>query len=101
MAQSTDSNLRGIPRHTVESPTQWTNWIDQFHSASMAKENLNIDNLNKKLESETIIPILEGSQESETDTKRKTRVFRNKEVVRVYENTEDKRITEDKRKMEG
>ena len=75
MAQSTtDSNLRGIsafwPNHTVEPPTQWNNWIDQFHLAINAKENLDIDNLKETVEGETTLPILEGAQESETDQQR-------------------------------
>ena len=83
MAQSTnDSNLRGIPdfrpTHTVEPPTQWNNWIDQFHLAIIAKENLDIDNLKEPVEGETTLPILEGAQESETDQQRKTREARNR-----------------------
>ena len=63
MAQSsTDSNLRGTPafrpNHTVEPPTQWTNWIYQFHLAIIAKENLDIDNLKEPLELETTNSIL-------------------------------------------
>ena len=78
MAQSTtDSNLRGIPsfwpNHTLESPTHWNNWIDQFHLAMIAKENLYIDNLKEPVEGETTIPILEGAQESEFDQQRKAR----------------------------
>ena len=78
MAQSTtDLNLRGIsafwPNHTVEPPTHWNNWIDQFHLAIIAKENLNIDNLKEPVEGETTLPILEGAQESEIDQQRKTR----------------------------
>ena len=58
MVQSSfDSNLRGIPafrpNHTVEPPTQWNNWIDQFHLAIIAKENLDIDNLKEPVEGET------------------------------------------------
>ena len=90
MAQSTtDSNLRGNPAFwpnlTVEPPTQWTNWVDEFHLAIIAKENLDIDNLKEPLESETTIPILEGAQESEIESQRKAREARNKETMRVYE----------------
>ena len=106
MAQpSTDSNLRAIPafwpNHLIEPPTQWNNWIDQFHLAIIAKENLDIDNLKEPLELETTIPILEGAQESETDPKRKAREARNKETMRVYEHAEDKRLAEDIRKLGG
>ena len=70
MAQSsTDSNLWGIPafwpNHTVESPTQWINWLYQFNLAIIAKKNLEIDNLKEPLEQETRIPLLEGVQDSE------------------------------------
>ena len=106
MAQSTtDSNLRGIPafwpNHRVEPPTQWNNWIDQFHLAIIAKENLDIDNLKEPVEGETTLPILEGAQESETGQQRKAMEFRNKEVMRVYEHAEEKRLAEDKRKFIG
>ena len=48
-----------------------------------------------------MIPVLEGAQESETDPQRKTREARNKETMRVYENAEDKRLAEEKRKFGG
>ena len=93
--QSTDSNLRGIiafwPNHTVEPPTQWTNWFDQLHLTIIAKENLDINNLKEPLESETTIPVLDGTQESEKETRRKAREARNQEKLRVYENAEDER----------
>ena len=97
MAQSsTDSNLRGVlafwPNHTVEPPTQWINWIDQFHLAIIAKEKLDIDSLTEPLELETTMPILEGAQDSEEEQQRKAREARNKEAMRVFEHTEDKRI---------
>ena len=106
MAQSaTDSNLRGIPafwpNHTVEPPAQWNNWIDQFHLAIIAKENLDIDNLKEPMEGETTLPILEGAQESETDQQRKAREARNKETMRVYEHAEEKRLAEEKQKFGG
>ena len=101
MAQSTtDPNLPGIPgfrpNHTVEPPTQWNNWIDQFHLAIIAKENLDIDNLKEPLEVETTIPVLEGAQESETDPQRKAREARSKEIMRVYEHAKDKRLADEK-----
>ena len=90
MAQSTtDSNLRGIPafwpNHTVEPLTHWNNWIDQFHLAIIAKENLDIDNLEEPMEGETTIPVLEGAPDSETDPQKKSREARNKKTMRVYE----------------
>ena len=106
MAQSTtDSSRRGTPafwrNHTVEPLTQWNNWINQFHLAIIAKENLDIDNLKGPVEGETTLPILEGAQESETDQKRKTREARNKETMRVYEHAEEKRLAEEKVKFGG
>ena len=106
MAQSsTDSNLRGIPafwpNHTIEPPTQWNNWIDQFHLAIIGKENLDIDNLKEPLELETTIPILEGAQETENEPQRKAREARNKKTMRVYEHARDKRMAEEKRQFGG
>ena len=80
---------------------QWNNWIDQFHLAIIANENLDIDNLKEPLELETTIPILKGAQESENEPHRKAREARNKETMRVYEHAEDKRIAEEKRKFRG
>ena len=106
MAQSTtDSNPRGIPafwpNHAVEPPTQWNNWIDQFHLAIIAKENLDIDNLKEPVEEETTLPILEGAQESETDPQRKATEARIKETMRVYEHAEEKKLAEEKQKFGG
>ena len=106
MAQSsTDSNLRGIaafwPNHTIEPPTQWANWIDEFHLAIIAKENLDIDNLKEPLELETTIPILEGVQESEKELQRKAREAKNKEIMRVFGLAEDKKFSEEKGKFGG
>ena len=96
MAQLSDSKLRGIPaswpNHTIERPT---------HLAIIAKENIDIDNLKDSAQSETKIPILEGAQDSKTETQRKDREARNKEVLKIYEKAEDKRIDEEKRKFES
>ena len=93
MAQlSTDLNLLGIPafwpNHTVEPPTQWTNWIDQFQLAIIAKENLDIDNLNEQLEQETTIAILEGAQDLENERQR------NKETKKLCEFTNNQKRSE-------
>ena len=77
------------------------NWIDQFHLAIIAKENLDIDNLKEPVEGETTLSILEGAQESEIDQQRKAGEARNKEVMRVYEHAEEKRLAEEKRKFGG
>ena len=80
---------------------QWNNWIDQFHLAIIANENLDIDNLKEPLELETTIPILKSAQESENEPHRKAREARKKETMRVYEHAEDKRIAEEKRNFRG
>ena len=93
MAQSFDFNLQVIPAfwpiHTIEPHTQWCNRIEQFHLAITVKENIDIDNLKNPVELEAEIPILEGAQDSETETQRKARKARNKEIMKVYENAED------------
>ena len=105
MAQSTDSSL-GNSRllakpYCKESPAQWTNWIDQLLLPIIAKENLGIDILKEPVESVTEILIIEGAQDSETETQRKARDAKNKEVMCVYGNAEDKRITDEKIKVRG
>ena len=62
---------------------------------------MDIDNLKEPLELETTIPMLEDAQGSENETQRKPREARNKEVLRVNENAEDKKILEKKRKFRG
>ena len=69
--------------------------------AIIAKENLDIDNLKEPVEGETTLLILEGAQGSKTDQKRKAREARNKEVMRVYEHAEEKKLAEEKRKFGG
>ena len=69
--------------------------------ALMAKVGFDIDNLKDPVESEVEIPISEGAQDSETETQRKARETRNIEVMKVYDNAEDKRIAEEKRKIGG
>ena len=104
MAQPSNTNLQGIPafspNHNDEPPTNWSNWIDQFHLAIIVEENIDIDNQKDPVKSETDIPILEGAQNSETEIQRKAREVRSKEVMKFYENAEDKRIAE-KRKLGG
>ena len=106
MAQSsTDSNLRGIPafwpNHNIEPPTQWTNCIDQFHLAIIAKENLGIGNLKEPLDLETTVPVLEGAQESEIEPQRKVWEARNKETLGIFEHAEDKGIAEEEKQKFG
>ena len=103
MVQTSDSNLRGTLAFWLKKYcrfTQWTNWIDQLHLVIIAKENLDKDNIREPLELETEVLILEGTQDSENETQRKAKEARNKEPMRVYENAEDKRIMEQKRKLD-
>ena len=103
MAQSNDSNVRGIPpfwpNHTLEPPHAWTQWSDQFQLSIIAKENLDLESLHGQDIPETQIPILEQATGSESDTERANRESRNKNAMKQYESTEEKRINEEKRKF--
>ena len=105
MAQSKDSNVRGIlpfwPNHTLEPPHAWTQGSDQFQLAIIAKENLDLESLHGPEIPETQIPILEQTTGSESDTKRVNRETRNKNAMKQYESAEEKRISEEKRKFNG
>ena len=67
----------------------------------MAKVGFDLDNLKDPVESEIEIPTSEGAQDSETETQRKAREARNKELMKIYDNAEDKRIADEKRKIGG
>ena len=105
MAQSNDSNVRGIPpfwpNHTLEPPHAWTQWSDQFQLAIIAKENLDLESLNGPEIPETQIPILEQATGSESDAEKANRESRNKSTMKQYESAEEKRINEEKRKFNG
>ena len=105
MAQSNDSNVRGIPpfwpNHTLEPPHAWTQWSDQFQLAIIAKENLDIESLHGPEIPETQIPILEQATGSESDAEKANRESRNKSTMKQYESAEEKRINEEKRKFNG
>ena len=60
-----------------------------------AKENLDSNNIKFQLESETEIPRFEN------ETQRKASEDRNKGLMRVDKNDEDKRFLEEKRKNDG
>ena len=60
-----------------------------------------MDNLKEPLEQETTIPILVEAQDSENEPQRRTREARNKETRRVCEHAEDKRLAQDKSKIEA
>ena len=77
MAQSNESNVRGIPsfwpNHTLELAHSWTQWNNQFQLATIAKENLDIDSLNRPEVPEMQFPILEQTTGSESDKNRASR----------------------------
>ena len=105
MAQSIDSNVRGIPpfwpNHTLKPPHAWTQWSDQFQLAIIAKENLDLESLHGPEIPETQISILEQATGSETDAERAIRENRNKNAMKQYESAEENRINEEKRKFNG
>ena len=105
MAQSNDSNVRGIPpfwpNHTLEPPHAWTQWRDQFQLAIIAKENLDLESLHGPEIPETQIPILEQATGNETDAERAIRENRNKNAMKQYDSADEKRINEEKRKFNG
>ena len=88
MAQSNDSNVRGIPpfwpNHTLEPPHAWTQWSDQFQLAIIAKENLDLESLHGPEIPETQIPILEQATSSESDAEKANRENRNKSTMKQY-----------------
>ena len=103
MAQSNESNVRGIPsfwpKHTVEPPHSWTQWSQQFQLVIIAGKNLDIDSFNGLEVPETQIPILDQTTGIESDTDRTSRETRNKNATKQYEAAEEKRINEEKRKF--
>ena len=88
MAQSNDSNSRGIPfwpNHTLEPPHAWTQWSDQFQWAVNAKKNLDIESLHGPEVPETQISILEQDTGSESETDRASRETRSRNAMKQFE----------------
>ena len=83
MAQSNDSNVRGVspfwPNHTLEPPHAWTQWSDQFQLAIIAKENLDLESLHGPEILETQIPILNKQQAASRTRKKPTEREREQE----------------------
>ena len=100
MAQSNQSNLRGIPafwsNHSMESPHSWIHWSDQLQLALIAKENLDIDNLTRPEVPENQVSILEQPTGSESDTEQASREATIRTATKSYEYTEEKRLKEEK-----
>ena len=103
MAQSKDSNVRGVspfwPNHTLEPPHTWTQWSNQFQLAIIAMENLDVESLYGPEAPETQISILEQTIGSESNTNRASRETRNKLAMKQYEAAEEKRINQEKMKF--
>ena len=103
MAQSKDSNVRGVspfwPNHTLEPPHTWTQWSNQFQLAIIAMENLDVESLYGPEAPETQISILEQTTGSESNTNRASRETRNKLAMKQYEAAKEKRINQEKMKF--
>ena len=102
MAQSNnESNLRGIPPFCAKpyrrSPIPWEDWSDLFHLAIIAKENIDIENhLNPSEKHHPQPPNLENSLVGEMQNQRKSRIDRNVQEQRRYDEEETASIkTED------
>ena len=107
MAQSTnESNVRGIPpfwqNHTVDPPIPWEDWGDLFQLAIVAKENIDIENLlNPSERHHPQHPNLENPTDGETDTQRRSRMERNNQEQRRYDEEESTSIKTETKKLNG
>ena len=101
MAQSNNqSNVRGIQsfwrNHTLDPPFPWEGWSDLFHLAIIAKENINIENLLNPQP-----PNLENPLDDETENQRKSRMDRNVQEQRRYDEEESASIKSETKKFNG
>ena len=107
MAQSNNkSNVRGIPpfwqNHTVDPPIPRKDWSDLFHLAIIAKENIDIKNLlNPSERPDPQPPKLENPLDGETESKRKSRIDRNVQEQRRYDEEETALIKTESKKFNG
>ena len=107
MAQSSnESNVRGIPpfwqNHTVDPPIPWEDWSDLFQLAIIAKENIDIENLlNPSERQHPLPPNLENSPDGETDAQRRSRLERNTQEQRRYDEEETASIKTETKKFNG
>ena len=107
MAQSNnESNVRGIPpfwqNHTVDPPILWEDWSDLFHLAIIAKENIDIKNLLSPSERHhPQTSNLENPLDDETDNQRKSRLDRNVQEQRRYDEEESAFIKSETKKVNG
>ena len=93
MAQSNnESNVKGIPpfwqNHAVDPPIPWEDWSNLFHLAIIAKENIGIENLLNPSEIHPQPPNLENPLNGETENQRKSRIDRNVQEQRRYDEEE-------------
>ena len=99
MAQSNESNVRGIPsfssNHSLKTTHSWTQWSDKFQLATTAKNILEIGSFNVLEIPERQFPILEHATGSESDTDRVSREA-GENAKKSYYAAEEKRINEEK-----
>ena len=107
MAQSdNEPNLRVIPpfwqNHTVDPPIPWEDWSDLFHLAINAKENIDIENLlNLSERHHPQPPKLENPLNGETKNQRKSKMDRNVQGQRRYDEEESASIKSETKKFNG
>ena len=100
MAQpNNESNVRGIPsfwqNHTVDPPPPipWEDWSDLFQLAIIAKENIDIENfLNPSERHHPQPPNLENPTDGKTDSQKRSRMERNTQEQRRYDEEESASI---------
>ena len=107
MAQSNnESNVIRIPsfwqNHIVDPPIPWEDWSDLFHLAIIAKENIDIENLlNPSERHHPQPPNLENPMDGETDKQRQSRMEKNTQERRRYDEEELASIKYETKKFNG
>ena len=107
MAQSNNKpKVRGIPpfwqNHTVDPPIPWEDWSDLFHLAIIAKENIDIENLlNLSERHHPQPPTMEKPTDNESESQRKSRIDRNIQEKRRYDEEETASIKSETKKFNG
>ena len=108
MAQSNsnESNVRGIPsfwqNHTVDPPITWEEWSDLFQLAIIAKENIDIENLLNPTERyHSPPPTLENRPENESDAQKTSRIERNIQEQKRFDDEEMASIKSETKKFNG
>ena len=86
--------------HTVDPPIPWEDWSDLFHSAIIAKENIDIENLpNPSKSYHPQPPNFENPMDGETDNQRQPRMERNTQEQRRYDEEESASIKSETKKF--